>query len=96
MTWAPGKERIRELIAAGELEQVESSAEIANRLVRDAEQHVASARAIASASDLTGAYQLAYDALRKSAAALLATQGPPRDQSRWPHRSAGRGHRTVR
>jgi uncharacterized protein (UPF0332 family) len=75
VTWSPGNARIRELLTAGELEQVESSVEIAQRLVRDAEQHVASARAIASAADLTGAYQLAYDALRKSAAALLAAQG---------------------
>ena len=40
----------------------------------DAAQHVTSARAIADA-DLTGAYQLAYDAVRKSAASLLAAQG---------------------
>jgi uncharacterized protein (UPF0332 family) len=75
VTWSPGRERVRALIDAGELEQVEPSAEVADRLVRDAEQHVASARAILASSDLTGAYQLAYDALRKSAAALLAAQG---------------------
>ena len=39
------------------------------------EHHVASAGAIAAAGDLSGAYSLAYDALRKSAASLLAVQG---------------------
>lgn len=75
MIWSPGHERVRALVDAGELEQVEPSVEVAQRLVRDAEQHVASARAIVATSDFTGAYQLAYDALRKSAAALLAVQG---------------------
>jgi uncharacterized protein (UPF0332 family) len=75
VTWSPGRERVRALVDAGELEQVESSIEVAHRLVRDAEQHVASARAILTSSDFTGAYQLAYDALRKSAVALLAVQG---------------------
>ncbi|MEX1006835.1 MAG: hypothetical protein WD271_03215 [Acidimicrobiia bacterium] len=42
---------------------------------QNAKQHLTSARAIADASDLSGAYQLADDALRKSAAALLAVQG---------------------
>lgn len=75
MTWATGAERIRELLAQGELEEVEPSVEIARRLLADAKQHIASARTIADAGDLTGAYQLAYDALRKTAASLLAVQG---------------------
>ncbi len=75
MTWSPGADRIRELISAAELEQVEPSLDVALRLATDAERHVASAEAIASNGDLTGAYQLAYDALRKSAVALLAVQG---------------------
>jgi hypothetical protein len=75
VTWATGAEAIRNLIDKGELEEVEPSAEIGQRLLLDAEQHLASARTIADAGDLTGAYQLAYDALRKTAASLLAVQG---------------------
>ena len=42
---------------------------------RDAGRHLQTAAAGSSAGDLSGAYQLAYDAMRKSAAALLAVQG---------------------
>jgi HEPN domain len=41
----------------------------------DAGRHLATAAAAESAGDLPGAYQLAYDALRKSAASLLEAQG---------------------
>lgn len=75
MTWGPGAPRVRELIAAGELDKVEPSVDIARRLSADAAQHISSARAISEGGDLTGAYQLAYDAIRKSAASLLAAQG---------------------
>lgn len=75
VTWATGAEKVRELIDQGELEEVEPSVEIARRLLADAEQHVTSARTIADTGDLTGAYQLAYDALRKAGASLLAVQG---------------------
>lgn len=75
MSWSSGADRVRELIAASELEQVEPSEDVANRLLADAQQHVASAEAISTAGDVSGAYSLAYDALRKSAAALLAVQG---------------------
>jgi len=75
VTWSTGSERIHELLEAGELEEVEPSPDVARRLLTDAEQHLASARTISGAGDLTGAYQLAYDALRKTAAGLLAAQG---------------------
>ncbi len=75
MTWSTGSERIQELLKAGELEVVEPSADVSRRLLADAEQHVESARTISGAGDLTGAYLLAYDALRKTAASLLAAQG---------------------
>ncbi len=75
MTWSAGSERIQELLDAGEIENVEPSADVARRLLTDAEQHIASARTISRAGDLSGAYQLAYDALRKTAASLLAVQG---------------------
>jgi len=75
MSWTPGADRVRELLDASELERVEPSTDVANRLVSDANHHVSSAEAIASAGDMSGAYSLAYDALRKSAASLLAVQG---------------------
>jgi len=75
MTWSTGAAKIRELLENGELDVVESSVTIARQLLADAERHLASARTIGRAGDLSGAYQLAYDALRKAAASLLAAQG---------------------
>jgi uncharacterized protein (UPF0332 family) len=75
MTWPTGQEQIRKLITEGELEQVTADQSIAQRLLDDASRHLATATAALASEDLSGAYQLAYHALRKSAAALLATQG---------------------
>ena len=58
-----------------ELEQVAVSDEIVRRLIDDAERHLTTAAAALSSGDLSGAYHLAYDAFRKSAASLLAAQG---------------------
>jgi len=44
-------------------------------MLADATRHLATAAAAGPAGDLPGAYQLAYDALRKSAASLLEAQG---------------------
>ena len=75
MSWETGSERIRELINAGELGQVPPDTGLARRMVADAGRHLATAAAAESSGDLPGAYQLAYDALRKSAAGLLEAQG---------------------
>src|SRR6201996_2787761 len=75
MSWETGNERIRELINAGELGQVAPDTELARRMLADARRHLATAAAAEPAGDLSGAYQLAYDALRKSAASLLEAQG---------------------
>jgi len=75
VTWQPGRDKIADLLAAGELEQVAADRGIAQRLLEDADRHVATAATARSAGDLSGAYQLAYDAFRKSAASLLAVQG---------------------
>jgi hypothetical protein len=75
VTWQPGRDRIGELLDAGELEQVTADQRIAQLLLDDASRHLATAAAALSSEDLSGAYQLAYDALRKSAASLLAVQG---------------------
>jgi HEPN domain-containing protein len=75
MSWETGSERIRELINAGELGQVPPDTELARRMLADARRHLATAAVAEPAGDLSGAYQLAYDALRKSAASLLEAQG---------------------
>jgi hypothetical protein len=75
MTWEPGRERVQALVDAGELDRVTPDLAIARRMLEDAARHLATAAAAKQAGDLSGAYQLAYDALRKSAASLLEAQG---------------------
>lgn len=75
MTWEPGRDRITGLIDAGELESVSPDGTVARRLLDDAGKHLNTAAVAEESGDLSGAYQLAYDALRKSATALLAVQG---------------------
>jgi HEPN domain-containing protein len=75
MSWEAGSERILELISAGELGQVPPDTKLARRMLADAGRHLATAAAAQSTGDLPGAYQLAYDALRKSAASLLEAEG---------------------
>jgi hypothetical protein len=75
VTWQPGRDKIAELLAAAELQQVTADHRIAQLLLDDAGRHLPTAAAALSSGDLSGAYQLAYDALRKSAASLLAVQG---------------------
>jgi hypothetical protein len=75
VTWQPGRERVRELIDAGEVDQVTPDLAIARRMLEDAGRHLSTASQAKAAGDSSGAYQLAYDALRKSAASLLEAQG---------------------
>ena len=75
MTWGPGRDEVSTLVAGGELERVAPDTALAARLLDDGTRHVESARSAERLGDLTGAHQLAYDALRKAAAALLAVQG---------------------
>jgi hypothetical protein len=75
MSWETGSERIRELLDSGELGQVPADIALARRMLADAGRHLATAAAAEPAGDLSGAFQLAYDALRKSAASLLEAQG---------------------
>jgi hypothetical protein len=75
VTWQPGRDRIGELLASGDLEQVTPADAAAHRLLEDAGRHLGTADAAVKIGDLTGAYQLAYDAFRKSAVSLLAAQG---------------------
>jgi hypothetical protein len=75
MGWETGSERIREPVNAGESGQVPSDTGLARRMLADARRHLATPTAAEPAGDLPGAYQLAYGALRKSAASLLEAQG---------------------
>ncbi len=75
MTWSPGRHDVTTLLSKGELELVAPDTDLAVRLLADSARHIETARCAAELADLTGAYQLAYDALRKAAAALLAVQG---------------------
>jgi hypothetical protein len=96
MTWQPGSERIRQLLDDGQLEQVTPDVEVARRMLLDAGRHLATATTAESTGDLAGAYQLAYDALRKSAVSLLAVSRPTANESRRAHRGARGCHRSVR
>lgn len=84
MMWKLGRDRIAALISNGELEVVLPDIRVAQQLLEDARRHLASSTTIQQSGDLTGAYQLAYDVFRKSAAALLAVQGL-RSTSRGGH-----------
>jgi uncharacterized protein (UPF0332 family) len=75
VTWQLGRERIEDLLARGELERVVPGDAVTDRLLDDARRHLATAETALRSGDLAGAYQLAYDALRKSAASLLSAQG---------------------
>ncbi len=83
MTWKRGRPEVERLIETNELERVTPDAVLARSMVAEAARHVESAARIV-AKDPVGAYQLAYDALRKAAAALLAEQGL-RSTSRGGH-----------
>lgn len=74
MTWRLGQDVVNKLLADGELDRVEPSTLLAERLIQEAENHLESAEKL-KGSDASGAYQLAYDAARKGCAALLAQQG---------------------
>jgi uncharacterized protein (UPF0332 family) len=74
VTWARGRDEVRRLVADGELEAVEASADEAERLIGTAEAHVRLA-SLGLDDDSAGALQLSYDAARKASAALLAVQG---------------------
>ncbi len=74
MTWERGRATIEDLITKGELERVEASTDVADRLLGDAAAHVRLA-SLGLDDDPAGALQLSYDAARKASAALLAVQG---------------------
>ena len=74
MRWNQGREVIDRMLAGGELQRVPASREHADRLVRQARTHLASAAEI-SETDSAGGYTLVYDAARKALTAILENQG---------------------
>lgn len=74
MRWQQGRETIDGMLSRGELERVPASRPHADLLLAQAHQHLNSAQAIVE-FDPTGAYQLLYDAARKSLNAVLENQG---------------------
>lgn len=74
MSWQEGKDRIDELLTAGELQRVQPDLAVAHQLLGAARNHLASADQI-RASDPEGAFAAIYDAARKACAALLQAQG---------------------
>ena len=69
-----GRSVIEDLVHDNHLQVVPASREHAERLLRQARQHLASAEDICT-DDPQGAYALIYDAARKALTALLENQG---------------------
>jgi hypothetical protein len=72
--WARGADRIEELIARGELQQVSGSEDAAGALFDMSGRHIAAATRSVDI-DPEGAYALAYDTGRKAATAVLVHHG---------------------
>lgn len=74
MSWTKGREQIETLLHEGYLQQGPGSHEVAQMMLGQACQHLASADAITT-SDPGGAYALAYDAARKAMDAVYEEKG---------------------
>lgn len=72
--WQRGRADIEQLLANGDLDRVQPSGDLTDRLLDEAAAHVDTAHA-AIDDDPTGALQIGYDAARKAAIGLLAAQG---------------------
>lgn len=85
---------IEELVLARSIDRVQRSPGHAAKLLSEAERHVQAAAFLADI-DPVGAYQLAYDASRKAATALLADRGL-RPTARDGHVTVVKGRRSPR
>ena len=74
MRWDKGRDKIERMLSDGYVQRVPASREHADRLLAEAERHLASAGSLA-ADDPQGAFALMYDASRKALTAILANQG---------------------
>lgn len=72
--WQQGRPEVERLLAERRIERVPASRELAELMLAQSDAHLRSARALAH-TDVVGAFQLAYDAARKSLAAILVNQG---------------------
>lgn len=73
-SWARGRDEIIGMLQQRELTQVVADAELAERMLSTARQHLVSAEALAR-TDPYLAYAALHDSVRKSLAALLQIQG---------------------
>ncbi len=74
MRWAQGRAVVEQMLDAGDLQKVTASREHADRLLGQAQRHLASTQH-ALVADPEGAYALLYDAARKALTAILENQG---------------------
>lgn len=72
--WDQGRETVEELIKKKELQKVPPNKDLALEYLKQAKAHLDMSRD-GLAKDPIGAFQLAYDAARKSLASLLIVQG---------------------
>lgn len=72
--WRQGRETIDLLLEKQDLQRVPANRELAEAYLAQAEAHLDTSRECAQ-RDPIGAFQLAYDAARKSLASLLVVQG---------------------
>lgn len=63
------------LLGRGQIERVAPNPDHAMRILAEARRHLSSARLLATTDDVAAAFVTAYDAARKSLAAMLAAQG---------------------
>jgi hypothetical protein len=72
--WNQGRAEVDRLIAEGRVDRVSASRDLADLMIAQSRAHLLSASALL-ATDVTGAFQLAYDGARKALAAILANEG---------------------
>jgi len=66
---------LADMLAEGSIERVPVDSVVAGNLLRQADNHLRTAEAGASGGDNEGAFQLAYDACRKTCLALVLATG---------------------
>lgn len=66
---------VESLIAAGRIARTSRDQRLINQLLKQARRHIQSAELLVGGDDSVAAFQIAYDAVRKLCAALLAYHG---------------------
>lgn len=72
--WDTGRATIEQMLFRNQLTRVPANRELADAYIAQAKAHLESAKLIREV-DTLGAFQLSYDAARKSTAAILVNQG---------------------